>query len=428
MKRHRALAPLITLLAIATGVTLFATGWTLARPAVSLPPSAGTDQVVREFYGAINAGIRTGDTTLLQSIVAEDAAIHGGPATLSPGSGGLTRYVSSLHATIPQLELSVVDIVSGGDRSLVDIATHGAKDGEFLGRPISGNSSWGELDALRVIDRKVVEYWSGTSGIAMFEPLARAPFPEMGADRAVALDRLSILPGESFIAEGRDESRWLFVESGQFTLSATRLVWGSSDWSLAPAIDSLPLGSGDLLAVPVWSRSELRNDGREQANVLVLVMGLSSRATPRLDPAYPQGQSTTYTGQKLPSWWAGVQEHEDGGAMVTSLAENMITTLPANGGNLAIARVTMAPGSVITLDKLEGPYFVSVNAGSLELRFVVPEPDGLQVIRQLDAGIGTLVDSDQKVSLSDIDAAPVQLTVVAILPAEALISDVISLT
>jgi hypothetical protein len=253
----------------------------------------------------------------------------------------------------------------------------------------------------------------------MYEPLARAPFPEMSADRAVALDRLSILPGESFIAEGREESRWLFVETGQIALSAKRLDWASSEWSLAPEIDSQPLASGDLLAVPVWSRSELRNDGREQANVLVLAVGLSSRATPRLDPAYPQGQSTTYAGLTLPSWWAGEQERADGDALVTSLVGNMMTTLPANGGMLAVAKVTMAPGSVITLDKLEGPYFVSVNAGSLELRFVVPEPDGLQEIRQLDADIGTHLDSGNKLSLSNIDAAPVELTIFAILPAEA---------
>src|SRR5215204_30681 len=71
MERHRALAPLITLLAIATGATLFATGWTLASPAVADTRPVAAEEIVRDFYAAINLGIRTGDTTSLDNIVLE---------------------------------------------------------------------------------------------------------------------------------------------------------------------------------------------------------------------------------------------------------------------------------------------------------------------------------------------------------------------
>jgi hypothetical protein len=416
MERHRALTPLITLLAIATGVTLFATGWALASPAVADPRPYATEQVVRDFYAAVNLGIRTGDTTVLDDIVVEDGVVHGGLATLAPDRAGLTRYVNSLHATTPHLELSVVDIVSAGDRSLVDIAIEVADDRDFLGSPIADVSLWGRTDALRVSDRKVVELWSGANGMVMFEPLAQVPFPEMSSNRAVALDRLSILPGESFVAEGADESRWLYVESGQASISTTHLDWASSAWGPEPDLAEKALVAGDLLTVPTWSRAELRNRAREPATLLVVSTVLTTMASARMDPAYPQGQLTTYPGQKLPSWKAGVQEQANGEAVVKSLAGDAMMSLPIGEWSLNVARATLAPRSAVSINEATGLHVITVNDGSLELNTTVRDSD--KTPRHIDAGAGALLDLGTTASLSNIEAEPVVITIIAILPAE----------
>jgi hypothetical protein len=423
MAQHRALAPLMTLLAIATGATLFATGWTLSSPAVADPRPFATEQVVREFYAAINLGIRTGDTTLVETIVLEDGVVHGGLATLAPDRAGLTRYVKSLHATAPQLELSVVDIFSAGDRSLVDIALAGADESDLLGSPIPDIALWGQTDALRVSDRKVVEFWSGANGMALFEPLAQATFAETVADRSVALDRLTILPGESFVAEGADESRWLYVESGQLTISTIHLERAPSIWAKESDLVERSLVPDDFVSVAIWRRTELRNAGREQASLLVLAADLTTMAPimrmapPGMDSVYPQGQSTTDSGRNLPSWWPGVQKRTDGEAMVKSLAGNVLSTLPVGEWSLTVARVTLAPRSVYSVNDVEGMHLMTVSDGSLEFSATVR--DGYKSLRHVEAGAGALLDLGTVASLTNVGADPVVFTTVAILPAEA---------
>jgi hypothetical protein len=417
MAQHRALAPLITILALVTGATLFATGWTLASPAVADPRPFATEQVVREFYAAINLGIRTGDTTLVNEIVVADGVVHGGLATFAPDRAGLTRYVQSLHATAPQLELSVVDIVSAGDRSLVDLAIAGADESDLLGRQISDIALWGPTDAIRVSNRKVVEFWSGANGMALVEPLAQETFAETVADRSVALDRLTILPGESFVAEGADESRWLYVESGQLTISTIHLERAPSIWAEESDLVERSLVPDDFVSVPIWRRTELRNAGRGAASVLVLAANLTTMATPGMVPVYPQGQSTTYSGRKLPSWRPAVQERTDGEAVVKSLAGNLLSSLPVGAWSMTVARVTLAPRSVYFVSDMEGMHLMTVSAGALEVSATVRE--GYKSLRHVEAGAGALFALGTVASLTNSEAGPVVFTIVAILPVEA---------
>jgi hypothetical protein len=192
-----------------------------------------------------------------------------------------------------------------------------------------------------------------------------------------------------------------------------------SIWAQVPDLVKRPLVAGDLIPVPIWRRTELRNDSREPANLLVLTVGFTTRGTPRLDPAYPQGQSTTYAGQKSQSWWAGAQVRADGEATVTSLAGNMKTMLPANGGNVAIAKATLAPGSAIAFDELNGPYLIAGNAGAFVLSTAVRDLDELHVFRHLDGGQGAHLDPGTVASISNVEEEQVVVTIVAILPAEA---------
>jgi SnoaL-like polyketide cyclase len=169
MASHRALYPLSSLLTLAIFVSLIGAGWTIARFATTDPDFDGTERVVRDFYAGVNQTVRTGDPGKLETVVAEDAVVHGPLATLAPDSAGLTHYLASLHVTAPHLTLIVAEIVVVGDRARVNLIVQGDENRTFLGSPLDGVAPWGAVDALRIDNGQVAEYWSGESGPDLLE-------------------------------------------------------------------------------------------------------------------------------------------------------------------------------------------------------------------------------------------------------------------
>jgi SnoaL-like domain len=425
MFRHHAF--LTTLLTVATAVALFASGWIMATPAVADPRPDTTAAVVRDFYAAVNATIRTGDTAALESAMDEHVITHGPLATIAPDRAGLIHYLSSLHENDPYLALDVTEISMTGDRAVVDVRVLGAAEGAFLGSSLRDVPLWSTVDAFRIGNRRVLEFWSDATGLALLESQTSVPVAfERPLDRQLTLDHVTIAPEEKLIAAGQAELRWLLAETDHISVTTTPNP--EEDWATptaAPSSHETRLHAGELLALPMWSRTEVRNTEVEPASLLVLTVA----EPPEEVPYYEQNPQSAVTASGAisgwPIWRTGLSLRQ-GGATITTLTGNYTTAIPEDQTVLAVARVTLAPGAVLTGIALTGPCLLAVDSGTLDL-FASGEPAQIYQGKPdyLDAGTlaaetGALLPIGAIANLHNPGVDPTVVTLIAILPANAM--------
>jgi hypothetical protein len=430
---HRVFYPASLVLFLATSITLFSLGWFLASPAVADPGSIATEEVVRIFYSAVNLAIQTGDTNALESVTARNLSIHGPLSSVAPDQAGLSRYLAALHATSPELELTIDDLAASGDQALITLSAHNVGEITFLGSPLQGIERWGQVDALRVRSHRVIEVWSGADQPALLEPMAEAPFAHDDDSRmTMSLDRLTIQPGGSFEAVGEVEARWLYVEAGSVTVETnsatvdlTRVIPGELS---ANTGESGPhqamLNVGDFLALPVWSQTEIRGIGSEPARLLVLAIGHALPRSATMNPAYPQGQPSSIGPSDPPKWWTGAQQAAVGDATITSLTGTPEFALPSDQVSVNVGRVILPPASMFSTETA-GVEVFSVTDGVADLITTAKPPRvycGPYWNRSspaLGEETGVLLSSGTDITLINRGAEPVALIIFAILPAVA---------
>jgi hypothetical protein len=411
----------------------------LVSPAAADPGPTDTEQVVRDFYAAVNETIRTGNSAALDKIVSGDVVAHSKLASVAPDHAGLIRYLTSLHTTFAHLEMTATDIVVTGDRAIADVAIEDGSEGKFLGGTLRGGEPWGETDAFRVTDHQITEIWSGAQEAVLLESGARAPYKVLDPlERNVTLDRLTIPAGGSYEATGAEEQRWLFVESSVVTAASLRqettesMELGSIGETVqvetGPTEQRQPatLETGELVALPIWSNTEIRNIGPEPASVLVLAAGFPQVfAGLPSDPASHGGDPQAEVVEGWPGWWGGASRISDSGAMLASLAGTVEMTLADKHTVVEVGHVTLAPGSTLSL-QLTGPHLLVVDAGMLDL---TSEGEPAWIYQGIGAdlnsgvlgpGAGTLLRTGSVALLRNPGDEPTVATIIALVPASAL--------
>src|SRR5262245_30363117 len=307
---------LFMLLSLATAVGLFASGWVLSNPTVADPRPAAAEVVVQSFYAAINQTIRTGETSALNATIDEHAEMHGSLAAIAPGREGLARYLLSLHASNPGLELRVKATAITGSRAVVDVDVVGADGGSFLGGSLPQSAQWGAADGLRIGNGHVLEFWSEESGIALLETLAVSPstFAQV-LPRNITLDRLTLEPMGSFVAAGKEEARWLIGESGNLTVISTTTRFDLIRARIALEPDRRNLKPGQLLPLPAWSKTEVRNTGKQTGTLLVLKIGVPDLSMASSSSHY-LAIPPTPGDDSLPGWWGGSARSSGGSVSI----------------------------------------------------------------------------------------------------------------
>jgi SnoaL-like polyketide cyclase len=421
MFRHHTL--LTTFLTMATAIALFASGWILAAPAVADPRPGAAEEVVRAFYSAVNETIRTGDTNALETVMSEHASTHGPLETVAPNRAGLTHYLASLHANVPELELDIEELAVTGNRAVVDVKVTGAGEGSFLGSSLQDVQLWGKVDAFRVGNGHVLEFWSDATGLALLESQTSVPvFVEHPFTRAVTLDRLTIAAEERLQASGQDELRWLFGETDHITVTTTLNQADQATPTAAPISNETRLHAGNLLALPTWSETEVRNTGLETASLLVLTI-----AQPAVESTYydQNPQSSSGPASTWPKWKTGVSRRL-GGATITTLTPDINTELPLDQAVIAVAQVTLAPSALLADFQLSGPYLLVVDAGRLDLfagdeqAWILQGPAHYLNDGRMEAGNGATLGPGAHAYLHNPGPDPAVVTLIAILPASAI--------
>ncbi len=123
-------------------------------------------------YAAINAGNLDG----LMDLLAENLIEHDVVPGMPPTKAGVKGFFTDLRKSFPDLNLSVDDIFSEGEKVTARTTMKGTNSGEFMGMPATGKSVEVPIaDYFRFENGKVVEHWAVTDTGKMMEQLGMIP-------------------------------------------------------------------------------------------------------------------------------------------------------------------------------------------------------------------------------------------------------------
>ncbi len=421
MPRRRTLYPLTILLSLMTAVALFAAGWVIASPGVPDPSSPETESTVRLFYTAVNETISTGNASMLESALAEDIEVKGSVAAVAPDRSGLINFFKSMHITSPQFQLSIASMTATGSRAIVEVTANGDDGGSFVGSQIHSSTIWGEVDSFRVDQQKVSGFWSNSSSAVVLEASDQLPYlVDVPHARVVTLEEVSIPAGITLRSGGEPTDRWIVPETASFTVTP---YVDQSQWVTTPAPSDLGIPRGTsislepfkLFALPAWNRIDVRNSGHAGARLLVLTLARPAVTPPRIDPPANEASNIPRPARGTPSLNDGI--------VVTSLASSVQTTLPAGQAVVSVIRARLDGGVELSDMTTTGLLMIIDDAGNLSLiaeghlAMVHHVEDHWTREGMLGAGDSAVVGLGTKVRLRDLDDTPVNLTIIAVLPA-----------
>ena len=131
---------------------------------------------MRRFY----EGISKGNLAIVEELVAADLVEHSpfvpGQA---PGRQGTSELFTMIHAALPDLRITVEDMVAEGDKVVARGTFSGPHKGEFTGiAPTGKHITIGMIEILRIVGGKLVEHWNVVDSLGMMQQLGVVPPPE----------------------------------------------------------------------------------------------------------------------------------------------------------------------------------------------------------------------------------------------------------
>jgi predicted ester cyclase len=132
---------------------------TMTRGAIaqeSTPAASDVEATVRAFYEPFN----TGDTSVYDTILAEDWADHPLGPGQQPGRAGFPPVIEMFRGIFPDLQLTNDDVIVCGDKATVRSTIHGTQDGELFGIPPTGKAlEFMAIDIHRLANGQIAETW-----------------------------------------------------------------------------------------------------------------------------------------------------------------------------------------------------------------------------------------------------------------------------
>lgn len=95
----------------------------------------------------------------LREVWADDLVLHQGPGEIH-GFDGFVQLLGKFYAGIPDLYITVEDVIASGDIVIMRSTSRGRHTGEFLGIPATNRSvSFAGINTFRFGNGKIVEEW-----------------------------------------------------------------------------------------------------------------------------------------------------------------------------------------------------------------------------------------------------------------------------
>ena len=120
------------------------------------PSASDAEAIVRSFYEPFN----TGDTSIYETILAEDWVDHPLGPGQQPGREGFKPVIDMFRRVFPDLQVSNEDVIVCGDKATVRSTGRGTHRGELFGIPATGRPvEFMTIDIHRVENGQIVETW-----------------------------------------------------------------------------------------------------------------------------------------------------------------------------------------------------------------------------------------------------------------------------
>jgi predicted ester cyclase len=129
---------------------------------------ASNEQGTRSFM----AGMARGDTTVVDSFVAENFVEHQQMPGMQPGPAGLKAMIVGWHAAFPDMQMTITDMAADSDKVWVHSTMSGTMKGPMMGMKPTGKTFQAEaFDLVRIENGKAVEHWGSMDNAGMMQQL-----------------------------------------------------------------------------------------------------------------------------------------------------------------------------------------------------------------------------------------------------------------
>lgn len=120
-----------------------------------------------------------GHLDLLEEFFADDIVEHG--IERLPGMSGresLTAIIGGLRAAVPDINVTVEDLLAEGDKVVVRSSVTGTHQGELLGVPGTGKFiRINNIGILRLAEARIVEIWNLNDTLGLMQQIGAIPAP-----------------------------------------------------------------------------------------------------------------------------------------------------------------------------------------------------------------------------------------------------------
>jgi steroid delta-isomerase-like uncharacterized protein len=115
---------------------------------------------------------------ILDQLTAPDYARYVSGQASPLNREGQKQRIASFHQALPDVHLTLEDLISEGDRVVFRITLHGTHQGILLGVPPTGKQvTISAIDIARLADGKIVEHWGQMDTFGLLQQLGATSMP-----------------------------------------------------------------------------------------------------------------------------------------------------------------------------------------------------------------------------------------------------------
>jgi predicted ester cyclase/mannose-6-phosphate isomerase-like protein (cupin superfamily) len=405
--RGVALNLLASALTILTAIALLGTASAVGDASFLAPVARQDNEIILDFYNAVNEVLRSGDFAALDRVVAPDAVSNTPSPRIAPNRAGLEQYLADLHENFPDFQLQVEDIVGDGDRAVARVVGGSTEPSGFLGLSFAALPRvWGQFDVFHVENSRIIEVEISPLAPVVFEPAMRIHLGIKVDPQVLSLEWLSAPSAHSGKWGPFFGSRVLYVDEGAISVeidatSPPPLVYAERGGRAQPAGTTpgttVTVTAGNAVFFPPGSRYTFRHDATEGEVVAFAVALPHSSYNGPLQPQTPSSNG------------GNAQETAGLRAVRTALVADPLPELFADA-TVSFGHALMAPGADITFSETEGYAFVAIESGTLVLQVEHDAP----LLERVDLGAATMVMPGAPFSLHNLGNAPARVMVATV--------------